>query len=136
MKRIDKLTEETKREISRLYANKENTVIEIANKYNINKSEVAQIAIEMGGQPRRSKAFGKRKNGGKVKICPKCKKATDVKGARFCCYCGADIRSNIDILIERNEQLIKTLSQFPVNEREEIRDVILANIKALQGVQK
>lgn len=129
------MTEETKREILRDYENKEISVAEIAGKFHISRSAVAKIAVEMGGQPRREKAFGKR-HGEKRKVCPKCKRTVEVKGARFCCYCGADIRNNIDILIERNERLLKISGLLPQNERDEFRDVLLANIKELQGAKK
>ena len=135
MKRIDNLTEETKLQIRSEYENTEITVAEIASRYNIARSMVANIAVELGAQPRHEKAFGKR-HGEKRRVCPKCRKTVDVKGARFCCYCGADIRNNIDILIERNQNLIKSLTQLPINERDEFRDVLIENIKVLQGVQK
>ena len=129
------MTEETKREILRDYENKEISVASIADKFHVSRSAIAKIAVEMGGQPRRQNAFGK-KRGGKCKVCPKCKKTVDVKGARFCCYCGADIRNHIDILIERNERLLKISGLLPQNERDEFRDVLIANIKELQGVNK
>ena len=127
------MTEETKREILRDYENKNITVGEIATKYSIARSRVAKIAVEMGAQPRREKAFGK-SHRNKVKVCPKCKKRIEVRGARYCCYCGEDIRSNIDILIEKNEKLIQETMLLPQSVRDSFRDVLLANIEELKKV--
>jgi hypothetical protein len=128
------MTEETKRELLRDYENKNITVSEIAEKYGINRPKVAQIAVEMGAQPRREKVFGK-KRGHKGKTCPKCKKLIEVQGARFCYYCGADIRSNRDMLIEKNEELLQVVPQLPQNIRDIFRDVLLANIKELKETE-
>ena len=129
------LDEETKRELLRDYEDKSITVSEIAEKYGIIRPMVAQIAVEMGGQPRREKAYGKR-HGHKNKVCPKCKKLVAVQGARFCCYCGADIRDSKDRLIENNERLLQRVCELPECFRDEVRDVLLANIKELKEIQK
>jgi transposase-like protein len=127
------LSEETKRELLRDYENKNITVEEIALKYGVGKAEVAKIAVEQGATPRREKTYGKSQvRKGKGKACPRCKKLTEVKGARFCCYCGADIRSNKEILAEKNEELLRVVCQLPENVRDFFRDVLLANIKELR----
>ena len=133
--RIDNITEETKREILKDYENKEITVTQISKKYGIIRSKVAKIAVEMGAQPRCEKKYGKRYVA-KSKVCPNCRKTVDVKGARFCCYCGADIRSDVEILVERNKKLLEVITNFPVGNRDELRDVLLENIRVLSGVQK
>ncbi len=125
------MTEETKRDILRDYNDPANTVKDISEVYGISRAAVAKIAVEMGATPRRKKAYGKR-NGVKNKICPKCKKVVEVKGARFCYHCGADVRSGNEILIERNEQLLNNILELPANMRDEFRDVLLANIEALK----
>lgn len=127
------MTEEMKRELLRDYENKSITVGEIAEKYGINKAVVARIAVEMGGQPRCAKKYGKR-HGVKSKVCPKCKKRIEVKGARFCCYCGADIRDSKDRLIEENERLLQSVCELPECLRDEFRDILLANIKELKEI--
>lgn len=127
------MTEETKREILRDYNDPKNTVKSISEKYGIARAAVAKIAVELGASPRREKLYGKRR-GVKSKICPKCKRVVDVKGARFCYHCGADVRSEKEILVERNEQLLKIVTYLPANTRDEFRDVIIANIEALKEV--
>ena len=129
------MTEETKREILRDYENKNITVGEISTKYSIARSRVARIAVEMGAQPRREKAFGKSR-GRKSKVCPKCKKRVEVSGARFCYNCGADIRSDRDLLIEKNEHLLQELLMLPQGVRDLFRDVLMENIKQLKETHK
>ena len=128
------MTEEIKRALLKDYENKSITVGEIAEKYGVGRAAVARIAVEQGGQPRCAKKYGKR-HGVKNKVCPKCKKLIEVQDARFCYYCGSDIRSNRDILIEKNERLLQEITQLPVNIRDEFRNVLLANIKELKETQ-
>lgn len=129
------LTEETKRELLRDYEDKNITVAEISEKYGVGRAMVAQIAVELGGQPRCEKKYGKR-HGIKSKVCPKCKKLIEVQGARFCCYCGADIRDNRDRLIEENERLLQRVCELPDSFRDDFRNILLANIEELKEAQK
>jgi len=67
-----------------------------------------------------------------VRTCPKCRKTVDVKGARFCCFCGADIRSNKELLIERIHNAMSVLMLLPNSHRDEIQRLFL-DIKAELG---
>lgn len=127
------LTQETKISIYNDYNNNELKVSEIAERYGLLRGEVARIAVGMGAKPR-TKKFGS-KSGVKNKVCPNCKKVIEVKGARFCCYCGSDIRSRLDVLIEKNKQLLNRITEFPISSRDEFRDVLLLNIEELEKIQ-
>lgn len=124
------LTSDEKNGVLRLYEEGEK-VANIAKQYGIEKSSVSRIAVELGAAPRRPSYFGTKRNS--VKVCPRCKKAVNVAGAKYCYHCGADVRSKRDILIEQNEALLKLFAFLPENSRDTFRDTILATIKELKG---
>lgn len=126
------LTEDTKRRLLEDYNDHSKPTREIAEKYGIDRTTLARIAVEMGATPRRPNAYGKR-GGGKNTVCPKCHKTIDVKGARFCCFCGSDIRTEKEILCEKIEKVISYVRFLPENMRDETRDVMLAAIKEIKG---
>ena len=103
----------------------------LTKKYNLRRGESARIAVALGAKPR-TKKFGQKQGDKKNKTCPNCKKTIEVKGARFCCYCGTDIRSSKDILIEKNKHLLNLIVDLPINNRDLFRDVLLANIEELE----
>ena len=94
------MTQEQKQALLADYNNRENKVHDIADKYGLHTSRIVDIVIEHGGTPRRPNALGKR-GGDKTKICPKCRKRIEIMGAKFCCYCGSDMRSNKEILKQK-----------------------------------
>lgn len=129
------LTQEQKKAICEDYKDRSKTVNEIANKYGVSRGDVAHIAVEMGAEPRSTKKYGAKhkKQGERVRICPKCHKAIDVKGARFCCFCGSDIRSDKECLIERIENAIPNILHLPVNMRDEMQILFVDIVKELEG---
>ena len=126
------LTEETKRAIFEDYNDHSKPTRDIAAKYGIDRVTVSRIAVEMGATPRRPNAYGKR-GGVKKTVCPNCHKTTDVKGARFCCFCGSDIRTEKEILCEKIDKVISYVRFLPENMRDEVRDVMLAAIKEIRN---
>lgn len=122
MKRVMELTEEQKTAICEQYKDKSFSVTEIAERYGIMRGEVAHIAVERGAEPRCKNKYGTKYNikQSNAKTCPKCHKSIDIKGAKFCCYCGSDIRSNAELLIERMEKVASNFMAFPVSVREEL----------------
>lgn len=122
------LTLEQKKAICEEYKDHSKKVDEIAKRYNIGRTIVAHTAIEMGAEPRRARV-SRKKQGATVRTCPKCRKTIDIKGAKFCCYCGADIRSNKELLIERLNNAMRTIRYLPESERDAIQQLFL-DIKA------
>ena len=117
------------------YLNRQNKVGDIAAKYHIMRADVARIAVEMGAKPRCEKRFGKH-NGESAKparICPKCRKSIDVNGARFCCFCGSDIRTSKQICLEGLERIMPKIMHLPENMRDEFTQTILMTIKELNA---
>lgn len=126
------LTEETKMAICEDYKSRENRVEDIAEKYGLARGEVAHIAVEMGAEPRMSKRFGTRR-ASTGRTCHKCHKQIDVKGAKFCCFCGADIRTSKELAVEGLKKTLTFVLHLPINERDEAQQSILAAIKELEN---
>lgn len=116
------LTPEQKQEIYELYQDKSNRVVDIAKAYKIDRGNVCRIAKSLGAEGRHKRAG---KSSTKAKICPVCRKATDVKGAKYCPYCGSDIRSKKELLIDRISKAMKTTSYLPESCRDEIQKLFV-----------
>lgn len=48
------------------------------------------------------------------KICPKCRKPVEVHGARFCPWCGSDVRSERQIVAEELKQVLGVICDMNV----------------------
>lgn len=129
------ITQEQKNSIYEDYKDRSKTVREIAAKHGIAHINVTRIAVEMGAEPRLAKSYGKKKKAQRPteRVCPKCRKAIDVKGARFCPFCGSDIRSNKELLIERIENALPMISHLSVNMRDDAQKLFADIIKELKG---
>ena len=129
------LTQEQKIAIYEDYKDRSKTVREIAAKHGIAHIHVTRIAVEMGAEPRLAKSYGvKRKTHSPTeRVCPKCRKAIDVKGARYCPFCGTDIRSKKELLIERIENAMPLIMNLPTNMRDDAQKLFSDVIKELKG---
>ena len=128
-----KLTTETKQAILNAYNDKERKTHDIAKDFGIDPAQLTRIVVEMGGQPRRPKAMGKRDGKKGVKRCPHCHTKIDIKGAKYCFNCGSDIREPKDLLIERNRNLLQNLlKHIPETHRTEFENTILETISYLR----
>ena len=130
-----KLTNEQKHEIKQLYDDHKNKVADIAKAYRIEKAEVARIAVELGASPRRQSTFGVTRgvqSGQPQKKCPNCKRAAPIDAAKYCCFCGADIRTPSEKLIEKQQKLLQHFAFIPQAVRDESRDIILETIEYLK----
>ena len=125
------LTQEQRSALCEDYKNHEIKVEQIARKYRIQRGEVTRIAVEMGAESRRAD-YGEKHARTKKRICPKCKKTVDVKGAKFCCFCGSDIRSKKEILIARIEKAFPNISFMPQNVRDEMQQLFIDIINELK----
>ena len=116
-------TLEQKKAICEEYKDRSNNVEDIATRYGVGRGTVARIAVEMGAEPRRTKMYGRefKKQGKTGRTCPKCRKTIDVKGALYCCFCGADIRSNKELLIERINVSMRKTVFLPEDARDEMQ---------------
>ena len=131
------LTQEQKKALCEDYKDRSKTVGEIAAKYGIARSCVAQIAVELGTEPRCAARYGQpRERKDRVQTarrCPKCHKTIDVKGARFCYFCGTDIRTGRELLIDRVKRSMPFIHHLPANMRDDMQRLLLDIIKELEG---
>lgn len=118
-------TKELEMNVIEDYKNPEMKCAEIAAKYGLTPSNVDYI-MRKNNVPRRIKSP---KKGKKIKTCPKCHKKIEIAGARFCCFCGSDIRSENDILVERLERVLELSTLLPETQRDEFVLAINAAIK-------
>lgn len=93
------------------------TCAEIAEKYSVSRQSASNIALRAGIQSRHSK---RNKPEHKEHVCPKCKKKIDIKGAKFCPFCGSDIRTENEILAERLTRLSHLAPLLPESKRDEL----------------
>lgn len=119
------MTDERKLAIYNDYTEAKLPTREIVKKYSLSGHTLTKIITELGGAPRRPKACGKR---AKTTACPKCRRHVDVKGAKYCPFCGADIRTREALLIERLDAVISDTMLLPDGRRTEARDALLAAI--------
>lgn len=122
------MTKEQRKAIKRDYENRENSLVDLQTKYQLEKSTITQIAVEEGATPRRPKAYKKR-----TIVCTKCNNVISIKGAKYCCFCGSDIRSEKDKLIEKVEYIMQFEKFLPQNVRDDVHGVLLAVIKEIKG---
>lgn len=118
-------TDEEKQQIMADYNNPQVKSADIRTKYRLSSKQMSDIVIEAGGafrcpnahHPYRSKSEG-------AKTCPKCRKRVDIKGAKFCPFCAADIRDEKDLALENARNLYGVIQFLP----EGVRDKAEANI--------
>lgn len=131
------LTQEQKKAICEDYKNPALTLAQIAEKHGIRRTSISNIAVEFGAEPRRAARYGqpkeKRKRVKTARVCPKCRKTIDVKGASFCCFCGQDIRTSKELLIERAKRAMPNVMHLPENMRDDMQRLLMDIIKELEG---
>ncbi|MBO5969764.1 MAG: zinc-ribbon domain-containing protein [Clostridia bacterium] len=128
MGRRVKLTQGQKEEIVALYR-QGMAVKEIAEAYGIDQSYVSHLGHKEG--IRRRREYTKNPTGAPDKKCPHCKAKNPAK-ARYCMYCGKDIRDKRQILCEKVEALRAMTALLPESvsgEADEITRDVLAYLK-------
>lgn len=115
------ITEEKRKQIAEDYANRNLGTVYLSKKWGMTAAKILKIAEAEGVEPRMKK---KRVSSRSGKTCNKCHKVIEVKGARFCPYCGTDIRSENELLIEKLEKVIGLTVLLSDNDAEEARKVI------------
>lgn len=122
-----KLTIDEKIALCEEYQNSQIPTKSIAEKYGISESAVSYIAIKMGATRRRPK-----RTSYIAKVCPKCKQTIMVEGAKFCYRCGADIRTNKELLIARIEASLPNILHMPQNMRDDMQRLLIDIIAELK----
>ena len=123
------LTSQQRKEILDLYQDSSVGVKAIAEAYSIDPSTVCRVAIEEGASPRAPKIGEhramKRSKTTNVRKCNACGKSVDVAGAKFCPYCGNDIRSPKEMLTQRINAFAPKIKYLPENCRDELQNLFI-----------
>lgn len=133
MGKIKKLTNSQREEIVKLYAEGVPTK-EIAEAYDIDRSYVSQLANRMGLRRKRKQKqeSTEAETIGWGKTCPHCK-AKNPQVAKFCVFCGADVRDERQILIEKIESLRAMILMLPDSAQGEADEITRMALKYLGG---
>lgn len=122
-----KLSKETERLIVELYQEGEKAQ-EIQKALGISGSVMYDVLRKNNVEPRRKGNYSKggyQKKRGKTKRCPVCKATNNPANAKFCCMCGADIRSETDIVLEKlDKAMTACIKLLPTNATEEVLDAM------------
>lgn len=124
------MTNEIKKQILDDYNNHEIKVHDIYAKYHISGNQLGAIITEMGGQYRHPNKTGSKNK--KIKICPKCHRKIEIKGAKFCCFCGSDIREEKDLIIEKLQSIYANIILLPAEIRDETQATVTAAIEYIK----
>ena len=126
-----KVNEETIRLIQSDYEHSGLTRKEICDKYGISFSTLTNYVNAFGFEPRQRRiVYSTKPDKSKIQtvLCTRCKKSVSVPGARFCPFCGEDIRSESMKVQDRLSSLVELTSLIPENARDTfvktIRDAI------------
>ena len=131
-----KVNEETLRLIQSDYEHSDITREEICGKYGISLSTLTNYAKEFGFEPRQRRLVypnKQEKNHTQTVLCTRCKKSVSVPGARFCPFCGEDIRSESMKVQDRLASLVELTSLMPENARDTFVKTIRDAIRLLGG---
>lgn len=118
------MTDEQKRLAMEDYNNPEIKAITVRKKWGLSSRDMTALIVEMGGEFRNPNKAGTRGKAAKAKTCPKCRRKVDLKGAKFCPYCGADIRDEKELTLEKVTKLFSFLGFLPINSRDEAQELI------------
>ena len=116
------LSPETINSILLDYQNPNIKMADILNKYNVGWGTVYNLIKKYNVPNRRPNGTASKMT--KKKKCQNCKRTVQIKEARFCPYCGADLRSEKDFLIEKTEDLFGMCMFLPENQRDNAQKII------------
>lgn len=123
------LSDERKQKICEMYTSGA-SYKEIKEATGCHSSTVQKVVKESGIMPRRT--YTKKPNA--ERICRKCRKHISVDGARFCPFCGSDIRSAKQITAEGLRKVLVVICDMPMptSLRDEYANTVRNAIKQLE----
>ena len=126
-----KVNDETIRLIQSDYEHSDLTRKEICEKYGISCSALTNYVKAFRFEPRQRRLVypnKPEKNHTQTVLCTRCKKSVSVPGARFCPYCGADVRTESMKVQDSLSSLLSITNLIPESYRDTyvktIRDAI------------
>ena len=123
-----KVNEETLRLIQSDYEHSDITRNEICEKYGISSSTLSNYVKAFGFEPRQRHLMyphKQDKNHTQTVLCTRCKKSVSVHGARFCPYCGADVRTESMKIQDSLSSILSITNLIP----ESYRDTFVKTIR-------
>jgi tRNA(Ile2) C34 agmatinyltransferase TiaS len=129
------LTPQQRKEIHDLYMDDSVGLREIAKAYQIDASTVSRIAKQEGATPRCPQIGANRPKTRRLPVrkeakkCKTCGKHVEIVGAKFCPYCGTDIRSPKELLTQRINAFAPKIKYLPESCRDELMNLFV-DIKA------
>lgn len=129
-------THEEEIAICEAYRDKNNTVLDIIDKFGLSDHKHLRKILNKYDVPPRN-AYAPRKRNTSLQTgqrkCPKCGKAIEQSGARFCWYCGADVRTPKMAAIEGLEHcVLGNLELVTPAVRDEMAEAVRNAIKLLK----
>jgi uncharacterized protein (UPF0212 family) len=129
-------THEEELAICEAYRDKNNTVLDIIDKFGLSDHKHLRKILNKYDVPPRN-AYAPRKRHTSLQTgqrkCPKCGKAIEQSGARFCWYCGADVRTPKMAAIEGLERcVLGNLELVTPAVRDEMAEAVRNAIKLLK----
>lgn len=100
-------------------------VEKISKETGIEKSSISNIVKREGLQLRR-----KRKS--MLLVCPNCKSKVEIKGAKFCPFCGNDVRNENEVLIDELRHCLYLIQNLPCGDEDTARKTIFKVIDKLK----
>ena len=129
-------TAEEEQAICEAYRDKNNTVLDILTKFNIADHRHLRKVLDKYDVPPRNKYAPRKYRADmqtKQRKCPKCGKVIEQAGARFCWYCGADVRSEKMVAVEGLEHcVLKNLELVTPAVRDKMAEAVRFAIKLLK----
>lgn len=126
-----KVNEETIRLIQSDYEHSDITREEICEKYGISCSTLSNYVKVFGFEPRQRRLVypnKQEKNHTQTVLCTRCRRTVSVPGARFCPYCGEDVRTESMKIQDSLSSLLSITNLIPESYRDTyvktIRDAI------------
>ena len=123
-----KVNEETIRLIQSDYEHSDLTRKEICDKYGISSSTLSNYVKAFGFEPRQRRLVypnKQDKNHTQTVLCTRCKRTVSVHGARFCPYCGADVRTESMKVQDSLSSILSITNLIP----ESYRDTFVKTIR-------
>lgn len=100
-------------------------VEKISKETGIEKSSISYIAKREGLQLRR-------KRNSTLLVCHNCKSKVEIKGAKFCPFCGNDVRNENEVLIDELRHCLCLIQNLPCGDEDTARKTIFKVIDKLK----